>query len=75
MRDLETIESALRIAETGHLTFCHLAHEFASSTINRIIDRFSFPSATANPCPAFHGHRRILCQALCRALTAEAGPW
>ncbi len=27
MRDLETIEAALRIAETGHLTFGHAAHE------------------------------------------------
>jgi twitching motility protein PilT len=38
MRDLETIESALRIAETGHLTFGTLHTNSASSTINRIID-------------------------------------
>ncbi len=40
MRDLETIESALRIAETGHLTFGTLHTNSASSTINRIIDVF-----------------------------------
>src|SRR5881275_1453329 len=40
MRDLETIESALRISETGHLTFATLHTNSASSTINRIIDVF-----------------------------------
>lgn len=40
MRDLETIESALRIAETGHLTFATLHTNTASSTITRIIDVF-----------------------------------
>ena len=36
MRDLETIESALRIAETGHLTFATLHTNSAVSTITRI---------------------------------------
>src|SRR5512141_1467010 len=40
MRDLETIESALRIAETGHLTFGTLHTNSAAQTINRIIDIF-----------------------------------
>src|SRR5207245_1380728 len=40
MRDLETIESALRIAETGNLTFATLHTNSAVSTINRIIDVF-----------------------------------
>lgn len=40
MRDLETIEMALRIAETGHLTFATLHTNSAASTINRIIDVF-----------------------------------
>src|SRR5499425_1437224 len=40
MRDLETIESALRIAETGHLTLATLHTNSAISTINRIIDVF-----------------------------------
>jgi twitching motility protein PilT len=40
MRDLETVESALKIAETGHLTFGTLHTNSAAQTINRIIDFF-----------------------------------
>ena len=40
MRDYETVESALRIAETGHLTFATLHTNSAAQTINRIIDIF-----------------------------------
>jgi twitching motility protein PilT len=40
LRDLETIENALRIAETGHLTFATLHTNSAAQTINRIIDVF-----------------------------------
>ncbi len=40
MRDLETIEAALRIAETGHMTFGTLHTNSAAATINRIIDVF-----------------------------------
>ena len=40
MRDLETIEAALNIAETGHLTFATLHTSSAVSSINRIIDVF-----------------------------------
>ena len=40
LRDLETVESALRIAETGHLTLGTLHTNSAAQTINRIIDIF-----------------------------------
>ncbi|MFH1996147.1 MAG: type IV pilus twitching motility protein PilT [Candidatus Omnitrophota bacterium] len=40
MRDLETIESALIIAETGHLVFATLHTSDCSQTINRVIDVF-----------------------------------
>src|SRR5499433_1475995 len=40
MRDLETVESALKIAETGHLTLATLHTNSAAQTINRIIDIF-----------------------------------
>ncbi|UCG60607.1 MAG: type IV pilus twitching motility protein PilT [Candidatus Zixiibacteriota bacterium] len=40
MRDLETIESALSISETGHLAFATLHTNSASESINRIIDAF-----------------------------------
>jgi twitching motility protein PilT len=40
MRDLETIETALVVAETGHLTFATLHTNSCVETINRIIDVF-----------------------------------
>jgi twitching motility protein PilT len=64
MRDLETIESALRIAETGHLTFATLHTNSAASTINRIIDVFPAhqqPQIRAQLSMVLEG---VLCQAL-----------
>ncbi len=64
MRDLETIESALRIAETGHLTFATLHTNSAVSTINRIIDVFPAhqqPQVRAQLSMVLEG---VLCQAL-----------
>ncbi len=43
LRDLETIEAAIRAAETGHLVFGTLHTNSAGGTINRIID--AFPSS------------------------------
>ncbi|GAB4491347.1 MAG: type IV pilus twitching motility protein PilT [Thermodesulfovibrionales bacterium] len=40
MRDLETIEAALTVSETGHLTLATLHTNSAIQTINRIIDVF-----------------------------------
>ncbi len=40
LRDLETIEAALTIAETGHVVFATLHTNSAAQTINRIIDVF-----------------------------------
>ncbi|MBI1874269.1 MAG: type IV pilus twitching motility protein PilT [Acidobacteria bacterium] len=40
LRDLETVEAALRIAETGHLTFATLHTNSAVQTINRVVDIF-----------------------------------
>jgi twitching motility protein PilT len=64
MRDLETIESALRIAETGHLTFGTLHTNSAVSTITRIIDVFPAhqqPQIRAQLSLVLEG---ILCQSL-----------
>ena len=64
MRDLETIESALRIAETGHLTFGTLHTNSASSTINRVVDVFPAhqqPQVRAQLSLVLEG---IMCQAL-----------
>ncbi|MBD3420085.1 MAG: PilT/PilU family type 4a pilus ATPase [Chitinivibrionales bacterium] len=40
MRDLETIQAAVTIAETGHLTLATLHTNSAAQTVNRIIDVF-----------------------------------
>jgi twitching motility protein PilT len=64
MRDLETIESALRIAETGHLTFGTLHTNSAAQTINRVVDVFPAhqqPQIRAQLSFVLEG---IMCQAL-----------
>ncbi len=64
MRDLETIECALRVAETGHLTFATLHTNSAAQTINRIIDVFppnQQPQVRAQLSLTLEG---ILCQTL-----------
>ncbi len=40
MRDIETIETALVLSETGHLTFATLHTSDCAQTINRIVDVF-----------------------------------
>ena len=40
MRDLETIEAALSISETGHLAFATLHTNSCAETVNRIVDVF-----------------------------------
>jgi twitching motility protein PilT len=40
LRDLETIEAALTLAETGHLTFATLHTNSAVQTVNRLVDVF-----------------------------------
>ena len=78
MRDLETIESALRIAETGHLTFATLHTNSAVQTINRIIDVFPAHQQAQIRAQLSFVLEGIICQALLprangkgRALTME----
>ena len=40
MRDLETIQAALTISETGHLVFATLHTNSAVQTVNRVVDAF-----------------------------------
>jgi twitching motility protein PilT len=64
MRDLETVEAALRIAETGHLTLATLHTNSAATTINRIVDVFPSnqqPQIRAQLSMVLEG---ILCQSL-----------
>ncbi len=64
MRDLETIESALRIAETGHLTLATLHTNSAASTINRIIDVFPADQQSQIRAQLSLVLEGIMCQAL-----------
>ena len=76
MRDLETIEAALTIAETGHLVFATLHTNSAYEAVNRIVD--VFPSdqqkqiltqlaftlegvVTQQLIPRSHGKGRVMC--------------
>src|SRR5919201_1998116 len=64
LRDLETIESALRIAETGHLTFATLHTNSAAQTINRIIDVFPAHQQGQNRAQLSMVLEGIMCQTL-----------
>ena len=64
MRDLETVESALRIAETGHLTFATLHTNSAAQSINRIIDVFPAHQQTQIRSQLSLVLEGIVCQAL-----------
>src|SRR4249920_1350262 len=64
LRDLETIESALRIAETGHLTLATLHTNSAISSINRIIDVFPAHQQTQIRTQLSFVLEGILCQSL-----------
>ena len=75
MRDLETVESALRIAETGHLTLATLHTNSAATTINRIVDIFPSnqqPQIRAQLSMVLEG---ILCQSLIPKQTVPVAPW
>jgi twitching motility protein PilT len=64
MRDLETIEMALRTAETGHLTFATLHTNTAASTITRIIDVFPAGQQANIRTQLSNVLEGIMCQAL-----------
>jgi twitching motility protein PilT len=65
MRDLETVEAALRIAETGHLTFGTLHTNSAAQTINRIIDIFPAHQQSQIRTQLSLVLEGIVCQSLC----------
>jgi len=71
MRDLETIEMALRVCETGHLTLATLHTNTAASTITRIIDVFpgsQQPQIRTQLANVLEG---IMCQALLPNATGD----
>ena len=71
MRDLETIELGLRIAETGHLTFATLHTNSAAQTINRVIDVFPAHQQSQIRAQLSLIMEGILCQALLPTKTGQ----
>ncbi len=68
MRDQETVEMTLRVAETGHLTFSTLHTNSAPETISRIIDIFP---------PQYQAQARVMLSmsleaVLCQSLLPKA---
>jgi len=63
MRDLETVEATLRVAETGHLTFSTLHTNSAAETISRIIDIFP---------PQYQAQARIMLSMTLEAVLTQA---
>ncbi len=68
MRDLETMETAIETAETGHLVFATLHTNTAATTVDRIIDKF--PADRQNQIRAMLGDalKGVVAQTLCRKI-------
>jgi twitching motility protein PilT len=64
LRDLETIEAALRAAETGHLVFGTLHTTSAHRTITRIVDQFPVDQQEQIRVQLSEALIAVLCQAL-----------
>jgi twitching motility protein PilT len=65
LRDLETIEAAVRAAETGHLVFSTVHTTSAAGTINRIIDVFPVDQQEQIRIQLAGNLLAVLSQALC----------
>ncbi len=71
LRDLETIEAAVRAAETGHLVFSTLHTTSASGTITRIIDVFPPNQQEQIRTQLSSNLMAVLSQALCPLATGK----
>ena len=71
LRDLETIESAIRAAETGHLVFSTLHTTSAAGTITRIIDVFPPNQQSQIRTQLASNLIAVLSQALCPLATGK----
>ncbi|MCK4752853.1 MAG: type IV pilus twitching motility protein PilT [Planctomycetes bacterium] len=71
LRDLETIEAAVRAAETGHLVFSTLHTTSASGTITRIIDVFPPDQQEQIRTQLSSNLMAVLSQALCPLATGK----
>ena len=71
LRDLETIESAIRAAETGHLVFSTLHTTSAAGTVTRIIDIFPVNQQEQIRTQLSINLMAVLSQALCPLATGK----
>lgn len=71
LRDLETIEAAIRAAETGHLVFSTIHTTSASGTITRIIDVFPVNQQEQIRIQLSSNLIAVLSQALCPRATGR----
>jgi twitching motility protein PilT len=68
MRDLETVETAMATAETGHLVFGTLHTTTAPSTIDRIIDQFPGDRQPQIRVMLSESLRGVIAQVLCKKI-------
>jgi twitching motility protein PilT len=66
MRDLETTETAIETAETGHLVFGTLHTSTAASTVDRIIDQFPPERQEQIRTMLAASLKGVVCQTLCK---------
>lgn len=71
MRDLETVEAALTVAETGHLTLATLHTNSCAQTINRIVDMFPAHQQSRVRAQLSFILEGVLCQTLIPALDGK----
>jgi len=71
LRDLETIEAAVRAAETGHLVFSTLHTTSAAGTISRIIDVFPVDQQSQIRAQLASNLMAVLSQVLCPVATGR----
>ena len=71
LRDLETMESAIRAAETGHLVFSTVHTTGCQGTINRIIDAFPVDQQEQIRVQLSTNLIAVLSQALCPLATGK----
>lgn len=69
MRDLETVEMAIRASETGHLVIATMHTQDATTTLNRLLDVFPAAQQTQIRAMVSESLKGIICQRLLPNLT------
>lgn len=71
MRDLETMQNAIRAAETGHLVFATLHTNSAASTVDRIVDSFPADQQEQIRLMLSNSLQAVLCQQLMKRASGK----